>query len=105
MSTTSLKSTGSKMSQSHSIVGDDSETYHYQTNDDVINIDDSYSSSVEELGQQNHVSNKSEKELSLSTTSFSGFGKYERTETANEEELLAAEQFMFTLAKVRIYGH
>uniref|UniRef100_A0A7M5V1G8 Polycystic kidney disease protein 1-like 2 n=2 Tax=Clytia hemisphaerica TaxID=252671 RepID=A0A7M5V1G8_9CNID len=101
MSTISLKS---KTSENHLIEVDDDDgetTYHYQANDDVINIDDSYSSSAEELGQKNG----SERELALSTTSFSGFGKYERTETANEEELLAAEQFMFTLAKVRIYGH
>lgn len=64
------------------------ETYHFEETDQVINIESN---------------NSSMQELALSSTSFSGFGKYERAETANEEDIAAAHQFMFSLAKVRIY--
>lgn len=67
---------------------DDQEMYHFGERDDVINTDSAHSS---------------HKELNLSTASFSNFGKYERTETANEDDLMTAQQFMFSLAKVRIY--
>lgn len=69
----------------------DQEMYHFEQHDDVINIDDDDS---------NHSSRQ---ELNLSTVSFSDFGKYERAETASEEDLVIANQFMYSLAKVRIY--
>ena len=69
--------------------GDHNEMYHFKRErDEVVNTDSDYSS---------------QKELRLSSTSLSDFGKYERADTANEEDLITAQQFMFTLAKVRIY--
>lgn len=66
----------------------DQETYHFEESDDVINTESNHSS---------------QQELNLSSTSFSNFGKYERAQTATEEDLVTAQQFMYSLAKVRIY--
>ena len=43
-------------------------------------------------------------ELNLSATSFSAFGKYEKKAEAElkEEDIFAAQQFMYTLAKIRL---
>jgi len=64
-------------------------------------------SDAEESAYPENVSKVAESgnELNLSTTSFSGFGKYEKKVDAElkEEDILVAQQFMYALAKVRLY--